>query len=61
MEDVVIKTTNEVSNMKVALKNGQKKIVKAKTIQTYWQSGRIDCHIDILEPIMSETNINKEK
>ena len=61
MEDVVIKTTNEVSNMSVVLKNGEKRIVKAETIQTYWKSGRIDCNINILQPVISETNINKEK
>ena len=59
MEDKIIKVEEELSTMSVNLKNGTKIPVKAKTINTYWTSGRKDCEIQILEPINSVAKTEK--
>ena len=59
MEDKIIKVEEELSTMSVNLKNGTKIPVKAKTINTYWTSGRKDCDIQILEPLNSSAKIQK--
>jgi len=59
MEDKIIKVEEELSTMCLNLKNGTKIPVKAKTINTYWTSGRKDCEIQILEPINSVAKTEK--
>ena len=59
MEDKIIKTSDVVSNMTVILKDGTKIPVKAKTTETFWESGRKDCHVEILEPL--NTKATKEE
>ena len=64
MEDKIIKITEDQGEMTVTLKNGIKSKVLAKTIDTYWESGRKDCKIIILHPIDLSTQLvekNKEK
>ena len=59
MEDKIINTTEEYSTMTVSLKDGTKIPVKAKTIYTKWASSRIDCEVQILEPINGSANLQK--
>jgi len=59
MDDKIIKVEEELSTMNVNLKDGTKIPVKAKTINTYWSSGRKDCKIQILEPLNSSAKIQK--
>lgn len=52
MEDKVTKVTEEEGIMTVNLKNGVSQKVLAKTIYTFWKSGRKDCAIQIAEPLI---------
>lgn len=50
-QDRVVKTTVEPRNMFVTMPDGKKMPVKGKVIQTYWESGRIDAHVEIEQPL----------
>ena len=57
--DKIVNVTEELSTMLVTLKDGTSIPVKAKTIDTYWASGRKDCHIELQDSI--NTISKKEK
>lgn len=59
MEDKVIKTEEELSVMHVNLKTGEKVPVNAKTIYTYYESGRKDCKIELEKPIDLNNKLGK--
>lgn len=59
MEDKIIKVEEEIGIMHLDLTNGQRIPVNAKTIYTYYESGRKDCTIQVEKPLDLGTKIEK--
>jgi len=59
----VIKVDEKLGEATLNLVSGQKKIVKTKTTYTYYDSGRKDCHVDILKSLdlLGESKIKGDK
>ena len=51
MEDKIIKIEEELGVMQLNLTDGRKIPVNAKTIYTYYESGRKDCTIQVEKPL----------
>ena len=49
--DKVIKVEEEFEEVTLNLKSGKKVNTQAKTIYTYFESGRKDCRVEILKPL----------
>lgn len=62
MEDKVINIEEEIEDVVLNLKTGEKIPAKAKTTYTYYESGRKDCKIEIEKPIslLGEANKTEE-
>ena len=59
MEDKIIKIEEIPHNVGINLKSGKKITAMAKTINTYYESGRKDCKIEIQKPIELLSKSNK--
>ena len=57
--DKIIKTEEELGEAIVHLKNGKSIKVKTNTINTYWESGRKDCTVQMLESLGSGSSVEK--
>ena len=57
--DKIIKVEEELGMAIINMKDGRKIPANVRTINTYWESGRKDCTVEIEKPLNLYGNIEK--